>query len=156
MLLSNGREVLVNTGGPDRPAVIEQQPPPNAELKGMLLVRFINRSAAWLDPASVRPMLLSDHQRIHGKRFCDWQYVLWYTLIFHYAESFGLLERGQLATFWQSGWSEAATARHLAASYGWPCLTPHAHLTAPAYARPYVADVGNDPVRDAVQHTRRS
>jgi hypothetical protein len=144
MRIPNGMEVIFNNGGPDIPGVIEEQTPPNPALKPYIRVRS-SRSANWLDPRHVRVMTLADHRRIFGKRFCDWQYTLWYTLIFHFAQNFQTLEREQLATFWQAGWSEAATAKHLAAVQGWECLRPDAYSSAPVYARPFIADLGYTP-----------
>src|SRR5688500_12909105 len=124
MKLADGLDVIVNTGGPDIPGVVEWHKPPNPNitLQRMVRVRFSPRSASWLEPENVRIMVLEDYRRIHGYRFCDWQYQLWYTLIFHYAEGFETLHRDQLKVYWQDGWLAGATAKRLAADHRWECL----------------------------------
>ena len=66
-------------------------------------------------------------------------------MIFSFGQDFQTLEREQLLTFWQAGWSEAATAKHLAAVQGWVCLSQDAWNQAPAYARPFIADLEYTP-----------
>lgn len=140
--LPDGIAVLFCNGGPDIPGVVTHQTPTNDALKPFVRVRFAH-STAWIDPAQVRVMQLADHQRVYGQRFCDWQYVLWSTLIFHFARGFETLARAQLAAWWRDGWSEAAAAKHLAATHGWACYDPQAHLSAPAHMRPFVTDLGD-------------
>jgi hypothetical protein len=142
-MLHDGMEVMVNTGGPDIPGVIRDASYPCAAVAATKSVRVnTGRSTQWLPPEAVRPMVLADHKRIFGQRFCDWHYALYYTLLMHYLHGFEQLDRQALVEMWEAGWTVAATARKIAAAQGWQLICKEAHLTAPVHIRHYVADLG--------------
>ncbi|MBX0330082.1 hypothetical protein K2Z83_20655 [Oscillochloris sp. ZM17-4] len=145
MSFPDGLEIIFNAGGPDTPGRIERITAPNAAIVagGYVHVQFRNHGS-WVDPTNLRTMTLEDHRRIHGLRFCDWQERLWYTLIFRfYGRGFCSMDYSveSLRAEWLAGWSVAAAARQIAEDHRWP-MSPHGDI--PAYAFPYVADLGDE------------
>lgn len=135
-----GCDVVVNTGGPDIPGRVEARTPQLGVPRGCVCVRLPSGGAQWIEEVHVRVMRLADHQRVAGMRFCDWHRDLWYTLVFCCGHGFAALVRDDLYGAWRTGRSVATTATQIAATHGWPCSP----VSAPAYARPYIADLGDD------------
>lgn len=140
--LHEGQEVIATPGELDNPGVIESLRPWKDALKGCVLVKFTT-SRHWMDPDTLRAMDLEDHRRIHGKRFCDWQHRVWYTLLFRYGGRSFIdtgISREELHRLWAEGWSEAAAVKRIAFRHGWELFSDR----APAYIRHMVVELGDE------------
>ena len=143
-MIADGVAVMVNSGGPDIPGTVWSAGYPNAAIAAEkpILVRFETGNRQWIPGDMVRPMLLADHKRVRGLRRCDFEYQLWYTLIFSYAQDFTHIARAELGRLWNAGWGVGTVALQLADTHGWTVISRRAHETAPADARRFIADLG--------------